>query len=140
IVLDSLGVALDIINPDGSCFEVGTVDVDGIAYGVAIVDLWLNGVLVDSVDVDEGGMWTGKLELSGAGEYEIRAEGRDEAGELVALATSSITYGGDEDGDGVSACGGDCDDLDADVAPGQGEICGDGIDQDCDGEDLVCGD
>lgn len=140
IVLDSLGVALDIINPDGSCFEVGTVDVDGIAYGVAVVDLWLNGVLVDSVDVGEGGMWTGKLELPGAGEYEIRAEGRDEAGELVALATSSITYGGDEDGDGVSACGGDCDDLDADVAPGQGEICGDGIDQDCDGEDLVCGD
>src|SRR5690606_19044336 len=58
IVLDSLGVALDIINPDGSCFEVGTVDVDGIAYGVAIVDLLLNGVLVDSVDVGEGGMWT----------------------------------------------------------------------------------
>lgn len=45
--------------------------------------------------------------------------------------------GGDYDGDGHTsmACGGDdCDDQDATVYPGAPELCGDNIDNDCDGE------
>lgn len=38
----------------------------------------------------------------------------------------------DEDGDGVSACSGDCDDSDPGVFPGAPEVC-DGLDQNCDG-------
>lgn len=38
----------------------------------------------------------------------------------------------DEDGDGVSACGGDCNDRDAAIHPGAPERC-DGVDDDCDG-------
>ncbi len=34
--------------------------------------------------------------------------------------------------------GGDCNDGEADVHPGAAEICGDNIDQDCNGEDLPC--
>lgn len=50
----------------------------------------------------------------------------------------------DNDGDGYSvegvSCGAiDCNDSDGSVNPGAEEICGDNIDQDCSGADLVCG-
>jgi hypothetical protein len=47
----------------------------------------------------------------------------------------------DADGDGYTdaACGGeDCDDNDFFVNPGVAEICGDGIDNDCQGGDEPC--
>jgi hypothetical protein len=44
----------------------------------------------------------------------------------------------DHDDDGYTENQGDCDDYDASVHPGATEICGDGIDQDCSGSDLVC--
>lgn len=34
--------------------------------------------------------------------------------------------------------GGDCDDDNADVNPGEPEVCEDGADQDCDGQDATC--
>jgi len=52
-------------------------------------------------------------------------------------------------GDGISACAApaghvattdDCDDDDASSYPGATETCGDGIDQDCNGDDQSCGD
>jgi hypothetical protein len=44
----------------------------------------------------------------------------------------------DDDGDGLTPDQGDCADADSSVYPGATEICGDGIDQDCDGVDDVC--
>ena len=44
----------------------------------------------------------------------------------------------DGDGDGTSSCGGDCDDNDAGIGPGELDVCGDGIDQDCVAGDLPC--
>jgi putative metal-binding protein len=49
--------------------------------------------------------------------------------------TASLT---DDDGDGVSEFNGDLNDADASIYPGAVEICGDGIDQNCDGFDLAC--
>ncbi len=44
----------------------------------------------------------------------------------------------DDDGDGYTECDGDCDDGDASIFSGALEICGDGIDQDCDRQDGYC--
>jgi len=43
----------------------------------------------------------------------------------------------DRDGDGLSTPDGDCDDTDATVHPGAVEVPYDGVDQDCDGADLL---
>ncbi len=40
----------------------------------------------------------------------------------------------DDDGDGIAPCAGDCDDLNADVGPGNYEFLTDGLDNDCDGQ------
>ena len=45
----------------------------------------------------------------------------------------------DNDGDGYPV-GADCNDNDAKIFPGSPEICGDGVDQDCDGRDLGAAD
>lgn len=44
----------------------------------------------------------------------------------------------DYDSDGYTENQGDCKDAVATIHPGATEICGDGIDQDCSGSDLVC--
>lgn len=44
----------------------------------------------------------------------------------------------DEDGDGYTVDDGDCNNSDATIHPGADDICGDGIDQDCSGEDTAC--
>ena len=55
------------------------------------------------------------------------------------IAVSQSAPSTDADGDGYTIGEGDCDDGNAAVNPGAAEICGDGIDQDCDGQDLACG-
>lgn len=44
----------------------------------------------------------------------------------------------DDDGDGYSENQGDCNDASVLISPGVEDICGDGVDQDCSGADLVC--
>ncbi|MBN2033247.1 MAG: putative metal-binding motif-containing protein [Deltaproteobacteria bacterium] len=54
--------------------------------------------------------------------------------ELFGINPNSV----DDDQDGYTESQGDCNDHDRTVYPGALEICGDGIDQDCDGADKPC--
>ncbi len=46
----------------------------------------------------------------------------------------------DNDGDGYTEAQNDCNDADSSINPGATDVCGDGIDQDCSGADVVCPD
>ncbi|MBU0483642.1 MAG: DUF1566 domain-containing protein [Proteobacteria bacterium] len=56
----------------------------------------------------------------------------------VVVTAATNPNDADNDGDGVTENQGDCDDANVAIHPGATEICGDGIDQDCSGADLVC--
>ena len=56
--------------------------------------------------------------------------------EVISYAVPVVPV--DNDGDGFTANQGDCNDNDASIYPGAIEICGDSIDQDCNGSDLIC--
>jgi hypothetical protein len=61
--------------------------------------------------------------------------GGDDSGTGEAMSPTARVDG---DGDGYSSEEGDCDDNDPARGPAEPEICGDGIDQDCDGMDASC--
>jgi hypothetical protein len=53
--------------------------------------------------------------------------------------TVDIVDSDDDDGDGRAESQEDCNDADPSTYPGAEEVCGDSIDQDCDGFDIACG-
>ncbi|MFZ1986947.1 MAG: DNRLRE domain-containing protein [Desulfatitalea sp.] len=52
--------------------------------------------------------------------------------------SQNISVPADSDRDGYSVSQGDCNDANASIRPNATEICGDGIDQNCNGSDLIC--
>ena len=70
-------------------------------------------------------------DTDGDGYYDVACDGDDCDDEV-----DTINPGVDGDGDGSNVCD-DCDDDDSDNFPGNPEVCGDGLDQNCDGGDDV---
>ena len=69
----------------------------------------------------------------------VRAYDKDgnESSDSNEVCQASI-YDIDDDQDGFTENQGDCDDADASINPGAAEVCGDNVDQNCDGVDLTC--
>lgn len=71
-------------------------------------------------------------------EYQAETHSGTASMDLCSLGTFADTGDVDNDGDSYTDNQGDCNDSDPSVSPVATEICGDSIDQDCNGEDLVC--
>ena len=114
-------------------------DSPNYSFGLRIV------MSVDSfVTDDDGDGYNSKLDCNDndntiyPGAIEICGDGIDQdcdgGDEVCPLDPNDV----DNDGDGYTENQGDCNDDDVDINPGEFEICGDGIDQDCDGGDEAC--
>ncbi len=131
-VLDGLGLALEITEPGPTdCITGEVVTVAGTSSGVEEIDIDVaSTTVVSGVIPAADGSWTAQVPFGlAAGQFELVATGY--AGAASVAAQLIVVSEADLDGDGVTLCGGDCDDEDAAVAPGLSEIC-DGRDNDCD--------
>jgi MYXO-CTERM domain-containing protein len=123
---DGFGSAAVLPSPDGDCDDTGEVP------------------LTDGGDCDDGAAST----YPGAGE--IPDDGTDQDCSGADTVTCFVDGDGDGYGDGTVLAvdgdctdmgealqGGDCDDASAAIYPGAPETASDGVDQDCDGVDMV---
>ena len=143
---------IGVNSPDG-CDQALTsfgsnLDADGSCGLAALGDLLgdpLLGPLADNSGPTQTHAIPGSSPAADAGD-DVSAPPTDQRGE-PRVGVSDIgafefqgVVGVDGDGDGfdsVATGGADCDDGDASVFPGAPEVAGDGIDQDCDGVDLM---
>jgi len=132
-IIDGMGAFLSIDDPGNeACLDTMPFSISGSAELVTTVDVWIGGVLAAAGIAVESGAWSADgFAVNGLGTWQVLAVGRDADGDVLAQAQVIVVYDGDEDGDGVTLCGGDCDDEAPEIYPGAEEIC-DGLDNDCD--------
>ena len=122
---DSMVEGLDIDGDGVSTCDGDCDDSDETIYAGA-TETWYDGIDQD---------------CSGGSDYDQDGDGEEsyESGMGMDCDDTDANTIGDDDGDGYFVCETvpDCDDGDGTVYPGATEIFDDGIDQDCDGADLV---
>jgi uncharacterized protein (TIGR03382 family) len=134
------------VDSDGFCAAQECDDNNGAVYpGAPELCDGLDNACSGSVPLDEiDGDGDGEAVCEGdcddadpemfSGQVEI-CNGRDDNCDRLVGADEA-----DEDGDHASVCDGDCDDANVQAAPHLYDLCGDDIDNDCDGEvDQTCG-
>ncbi len=97
-------------------------------------------ITAHQVSAEFGYMLGGAGDMDGAGHPEIVVPAHKGSLGGAGVGNVFVFYADDwfdDDGDGYAEDDGDCDDADAAVHPGAPEIPYDGIDQDCDGVDLL---
>ena len=121
--LDQALTGLDV-DGDGESTCDGDCDDFEVTTNTAATEIWYDGI-----DQDCDGLSDYDQDMDGDESIDVGGNDCDD------LDSTTI---GDDDGDGYLSCVDDCDDGDASSYLNAPEICGDGIDQDCDGVDLDC--
>ncbi len=144
---DSLTVSSEQeANASEQTFKVWNSGGDNLTYYISVDENWLscspeNGSSTGEKDTISVNYFLDSLP---PGTYFADIYISDDAAENspqtipVTLKIDASPNAVDEDGDGFTENQGDCDDTDNEINPAANEICGDGIDQDCDGSDLNC--
>jgi hypothetical protein len=123
--------------PDNKLSAVSTLAGDAIDDALEDATLILPMEFFDLDELaDEGGDCNDLLSSVGPDQPEVPGNGIDDdcdgmADEDAENAPSTDTS--DADGDGVSLAQGDCDDTNPAIKPGLEDVCGDGLDNNCDG-------
>jgi MYXO-CTERM domain-containing protein len=133
-VIDGTGVAINLVSPASTdCVAGVSTPASGTSAGITSVELWVQGVrVVEGIVPDGDGNWAGELPVPlVAGLVQVEAHGLV-GDQTVVIDTLQIASHADQDDDGVTLCGGDCDDQDATRAPTLPEVCDEGVDNDCD--------
>lgn len=127
-------------------------DADGDGFGdpasVEVARDAPSGFVADGSDCDDGdaSVFPGALETCNGRDDDCDAE-VDEGLEVATWYADADGDGFGNDAETLAACeepsghasvGGDCNDDDTAIHPGAVEVCEDGIDDDCDGEDARC--
>lgn len=143
-----------LIDEDASDARVYNSDADGDGFGsttfqIASCDGAPDGYVEDSTDCNDlnAEAFPGAPELCNGEDDDCDDEVDEELEETVYFQDSdgdgygdpSATTTGCDIAEGWSDNDQDCDDLDAGVSPAAEEICGDGLDNDCDGTGEGCG-
>lgn len=122
------------VNPDAE--EIPDNDLDDDCDDTLLISIDSDGDGIYMIDGDcdnwDASVYPGATEIADDG-IDQDCDDEDAGTEVVDIAAQ------DGDGDGYFDIVDDCDDSDATVNPGASEITDDGIDQNCDGFDLVSG-
>ena len=128
-------VTADGIDQDCSGGDDCYVDGDGDGYGTTATTMSSD---LDCTDGGEAATSDDCLDSGTSASFAFPGAASQES-----LTACMMDYDGDGWGSmtapGTGQAGTDCDDTDATSFPGGTEICGDGLDGDCDGVDLACG-
>jgi len=127
----------------------GVIDPDELCLSPVVTDLDQDGYTVEDGDCQDENpdVHPNAIELCDFIDNDCNGQIDDGLREVRYLDTDGDGYGQNNivmtcqfDDPVFVTISGDCNDGDETINPDAVEICGDGIDQDCDGEDLVCPD